>query len=142
MNHQIREVCRKWLQGDLAKVFPFLALEFSEVNHDTEACYPDMELPEHPATKRVVDTEADFYLVNSVLAQQADEKIQVFVRGDITRGMQNNVRQNKQTAIDEETDRKVEITEEEEHVYRQSGPTSMDNLPGIDKKWEIGGDLQ
>ena len=142
MNHQIREVCRKWLQGDLAKVFPFLALEFSEVNHDTEACYPDMELPEHPATKRVVDTEADFYLVNSVLAQQADEKIQVFVRGDITRGMQNNVRQNKQTAIDEETDRKVEITEEEEHVYRQSGPTDMDNLPGIDKKWEIGGDLQ
>lgn len=142
MNHQIREVCRKWLEGDLSNVFPFLALEFAEVNHDVEACYPDMQLPPHPATKRVVDTEADFYLVDSVLAQQADDRIQLFVRGDLKAGVQKNMRQNKQTALDEDSDRPVEITEEESIVYEQKSPTDMDNLPGIDPKWGIGGNLE
>lgn len=142
LRQRIREVCRDYLLGELADVFPTLSLELTKVNLDLSACYPDMRLPEHPASGRIIDTEPDFYLVNSKLLAEADKDAKIFAEQDVLPAVDRLVQQDRQTAIDNK-DEPIEITEPEKGIiYKQGGASDMDNLPAIQtKQYDIGGDM-
>ena len=132
--NRIRQVLIDYLLGDLADDFASLALEFVQTNVDLAACYPDMSLPEHPATGRVIDSEADFYLVDSPLLNEAWDKNRSFITEHFTTAIETNIKQNLATKI-EGTDDQLQIVEPNESVeYKQGGRVDTDGFSGIDKK--------
>jgi len=128
----IRDIALKHLTGRVGKAFPTLAIEYAQVNLDLNSCYPDMELPPHPVTGRVIDTEPDFFLVDQELWSEADNKAETFARNDIMPAIKKIVKANAQTDLDLENKKPVDILEEEAEVYAQQGIVSMDGLPDLD----------
>ena len=127
----IRDIALKHLSGPVGRAFPALAIEYAQVNLDLNSCYPDMELPPHPITGRVIDTEPDFFLVDQELLAEADSKAETFAREDIMPAIKKLVLANAQTDVDLEKD-PVDIAEKEKEVYTQQGIVSMDGLPDLD----------
>ena len=131
---RVRQVLIDYLVGDLADTFPSLALEFVQVNVDLSACYPDMSLPEHPATGRVVDTEADFYLVDSPLLREARGNNKTWIEEHFKNAVGTHIGLNLATKIDG-TDDQLDIVEPVTSVeYKQGGRVPTKRFAGIDKK--------
>ncbi len=143
--NNMRTLLRKYLLGELADTFPTLSLELTKINLDLTSCYPDMNLPPHPATGRIIDTEPDFYLVDTKIRTEADQNAQAFAFNVILPAVERLVKQDSQTAmknIKEGTLTDIKIVEPEEDIqYNQSGTHNMDGLPAINKKYNVKGDL-
>jgi hypothetical protein len=127
----MRDIALKHLTGQVGKAFPTLAIEHAQVNLDLNSCYPDMELPPHPVTGRVIDTEPDFYLVDQELQAEADSTAETFAREDIMPAIKKIVKANAQTDVDLEKE-PIDIVEKEKEIYNQQGVVSMDGLPDCD----------
>jgi hypothetical protein len=127
----IKSVALKHLTGQVGRAFPTLAIEHAQVNLDLNSCYPDMELPPHPVTGRVIDTEPDFYLVDQELLAEADSKAETFARHDIMPAIKKIVMSNAQLDVDLDKE-PVDISEKESEVYAQQGIVNMDGMPDID----------
>ncbi len=139
----VRTLCRKYLLGELADAFPALSLELTQVNLDLSACYPDMSLPGHPATGRIIDSEPDFYLVDTKIRLESDSSAEGFTYSVIKPSVQRLVTQDSQTAMNDSSNTIDDnLVERESTVYSQSGDVDMDNLPVIDKKHGVEGKLR
>lgn len=138
----IRDLALTWLHGKLASKFPALSMEARNVNLDLNACYPDMDLPPHPITGRVIDTEPDFYLIDQEIQSEADNNALTFAKQNIMPIIKRLVTENRQTDVDKDNE-PVEIVELEKETYKQKGVVNMDNVPIQNaEKLGIKGDLK
>ena len=100
-----------WLTKDegLRAEFPNLFAELSNQYLDLNSCYPDLGLPEHPATGEFVDLEPDFYIYNPSLLAGADED----ASADFDRAMSDAaqlIRQDVATAPDLDRNKAIDFT--------------------------------
>jgi len=118
-----------WLVRDdgLSREFPHLFEELSEINRDKNACYQDLDLPAHPATNEIVDTEPDFYVYNPFLLQGADD----YATDDMSKTLRDAgrlIREDVMTAPDVDTGKVQEFISTS---YQNVGKTQAINVANL-----------
>lgn len=115
-----------------ASRFPKLVLDYKNSDIDTEPCYPDMELPDHPLDPgSSLHTEPDFYFYNPELVPALAAHTPAKKLGEYHRQLTERLlKENSETELNAGDNEKIKEDLKPKEYSNAAQPVDLSNLPG------------